>query len=474
MAVYAGLCEGKWKTEEDFAKTFGFEGINRQYRRFAQNLFERILTSTLFLNLSDETKKDHRNIGMEVSRKNAIADILRKYGAINAFFSVAEDCLKLAQDVEDIPTVLSLTNRLRPFYLVNPKHRDKYQAVRKLHDEYWEAMRVEIAITNAYEDFICQYLGKRGFKYKLADLIDQMLEDNSIAKEYPHHLIQFYYQLLQIYSKELRHLWAETLTIIESAEVFFKSKKYVSTSALLIFGNHRVGCLLMLGRLEEAYTISIHNESYAPEGIHNWFKNREIRTAVLFYAQRWTDAWATVKGAMQHQKYKDLTPLDQEAWRLYYGYIVFVLRFKKVTLAEEDMTEVNKFRIISWSNDMTLLSQDKQGSNIPIRILQIMFSMLEGKFDKLEEQIDALHKYRHRHFDRESEHYRTDCFIELLVLLPKYATQPDELHARAQEWLEKLRENPNPIFDQSYETEILQYELAWAWMAEMAIAHERG
>jgi len=109
-----------------------------------------------------------------------------------------------------------------------------------------------------------------------------------------------------------------------------------------------------------------------------------------------------------------------------------------------------------------------------VLILQTLLLFSEGRWDELENRIEALRKFRQRNLDPENEHYRTNCFIHLLELLPKYAHDLRALPAAAAPWLKKLAAGDFDILDRTYEIEVVPYERQWEWILEMAGPVNKG
>lgn len=95
--------------------------------------------------------------------------------------------------------------------------------------------------------------------------------------------------------------------------------------------------------------------------------------------------------------------MDQDAWRLSFGYLNFLVKTRRLKLSPREKSSADKFRLSSWLNDMPIFSKDKMGSNIPILILQAMFLLLERRLDEFDNRIEALRKYRQRNLSPETK-----------------------------------------------------------------------
>lgn len=195
--------------------------------------------------------------------------------------------------------------------------------------------------------------------------------------------------------------------------------------------------------------------------------NRELATINALYAGNYSEAWQIAKSAWQHERLSVISPLDQESWRVYQGYLLYLAKLGKIDLSPREKGEIPRFRLSAWLNDLPLYSQDKRGANIPILILQTLFLLQENRWDEFDKRVEALRKYRQRNLDPASEHFRTDCFIRLLEIIPAYGYDLPKITERARPLLDKLRSVSVDILDRGFEVEVLPYEQQWKLATEM-------
>lgn len=159
--------------------------------------------------------------------------------------------------------------------------------------------------------------------------------------------------------------------------------------------------------------------------------------------------------------------MDQESWRLFYGYLNLLSRMGQLSLSPREKGGVEKFRFSSWLNDMPLYSQDKRGANVPILIIQAIFLLLDNRTEEFDNRVEALRKYRQRNLDPDNEHFRTHCFIRLLELVVKHGYQAGPTAHEAEKWLTMMGSVSNDLLDRSFEIEVVPYERQWEWVMEI-------
>ncbi len=81
------------------------------------------------------------------------------------------------------------------------------------------------------------------------------------------------------------------------------------------------------------------------------------------------------------------------------------------------------------------------------------------------DKIDALSQYCYRYL-RDDETFRSNCFIKMLMLIPKIGFHPLRLERHANKLLKKLQSKPFKIDEQSIDIKIINFELLWEYILE--------
>jgi hypothetical protein len=223
----------------------------------------------------------------------------------------------------------------------------------------------------------------------------------------------------------------------------------------------------MLNRFGEARSLCRESMDLLSEGNSMWFKFWEMETVAAFQVGEYASAWQSVKQAMKHPRFENISTMDQESWRMFYGYLCLMARLQILHLSPREKGDAEKFRLSSWLNDLPLHCNDKRGANIPVLILQTLFLLTEGRHDEFENRTEALRKYRQRNLDDGPQHLRTNCMIRLLESVPKHGYQLKRILQEADKWLQTMQLGKTNILDYSYELEIVPYERQWEWTVEL-------
>ncbi|MBK8192314.1 MAG: hypothetical protein IPK76_03665 [Lewinellaceae bacterium] len=117
-------------------------------------------------------------------------------------------------------------------------------------------------------------------------------------------------------------------------------------------------------------------------------------------------------------------------------------------------------------NETPVFSKDKRGMNIPILVVQLLYDVLDERFDAGIDRVEAVEKYTSRYIRRD-EHFRSNCFLKMLIQMPEAAFHKEAAARKAERYLTQLGEMPLEIADQAHEIEIIPYEDLWGMILEM-------
>lgn len=465
---YAGMRDGRWESEDDMAQHFGLEPGSKAFTRFKNEVRKRLQNSILFIDTSLPEFNDYNRASITLTQQWAIAKVLMHRGARKAFIEMAEQVLKVAIYYEFLDIIEEVLRHLITSIMPFPQYNKDFSRYMKMYEEYKEAHDAEKFIWKSVNSLIWPLVTRKGIPSEHLEPIMQQIEVlRPLAERYPYTLIQSHYRSIELYGPIFSNDWDTALLKAQRAKSFFEAKPSKPIFHILKFAQQESACLIMLLRFEEARALCRASMGMLTEGISMWFKFWEMDTVAAFQSGEYSDAWQSVKSAMRHPRFSTISIMDQESWRVFYGYLCLMSRLRILSLSPREKGEAEKFRLSSWLNDLPLHSTDKRGANIPILILQMLFLLTEERLEEFENRTEALRKYRQRNLELDSEHLRTDCFIRLLESIPKHNYQMKRIAQESGKWLEKMKMGKTNILDYSYELEIIPYERQWEWTVEV-------
>ena len=116
-------------------------------------------------------------------------------------------------------------------------------------------------------------------------------------------------------------------------------------------------------------------------------------------------------------------------------------------------------------NSIPIYSKDKRGMNIPILIIQILFLIVKKDYGQLIDRMESIQKYSSRYL-RADANIRSNCFINMLLQIPKANFHKIGVERKSQKYYDKLLTNSIKISNQAIEVEIIPYEDLWEFILE--------
>ncbi|MBL7826075.1 MAG: hypothetical protein JNJ57_05550 [Saprospiraceae bacterium] len=113
-----------------------------------------------------------------------------------------------------------------------------------------------------------------------------------------------------------------------------------------------------------------------------------------------------------------------------------------------------------------MLTKDKEGMNIPLVLLPVVYALVNGTFEDFGVSPDALEKYRRRYLDTDLNK-RSAAFVNLLFAYAKKDYRSASAEKKIKKELEVLASvQPQVAGSQTFAVEIIPYEDLWAMMME--------
>jgi hypothetical protein len=463
--LYIGLREGRWETEEEMAAHFGMEFGSRKFNRFKNETKKRLYNSILFIDTSLPDFNDYNRAYVNLMQQWAVAKSLQHRGAKNAFLEIAEHALRVAMQFEYVDIAFEILKIIRVVTLPYPQYHKTYAQRKEQYAEYKLFYQAELLARESYEELVFPLTKKKGYRKEHSHEAFELLTPlKPYAQQVNTVVFQYYYRIIDLYASILEHDWQAALEKARDAKTFFLSKPFEPLFAIVAFSHQLAGALIMLNQFEEAQKECRELLPFLTDQQTNWFKTNELLVVCLMYSESYEEAWAIQKEVLKHKNFYQVSQMDKESWLVFKGYLNLLSKLGELELSPREKGEVEKFRLSSWLNDLPLFSQDKRGANIPVLIAQAMFLLLDERYEAFDNRVEALRKYRQRNLDPDSEHFRTNCFIRMLELIPKNGYMREPIEEEAKAWLDQLSEVSSDLLDRTYELEVVPYERQWAWI----------
>jgi hypothetical protein len=216
-----------------------------------------------------------------------------------------------------------------------------------------------------------------------------------------------------------------------------------------------------LQEFEKGEVVIQQYQSIFEEGSFNWYKLQELFFLLAMYTRHYTQAFEVCEMVQKKMRSGSHPVQIAEMWKIYEAYVQFLVMLDKVKLPQG---YTSKFKVARFLNEIPTYSKDKQGMNIPILIIQILFTISERNYMQSIDRIEAIEKYCSRYL-KQNETFRSSCFIKALLQIPAASFHQDVVMKKAQKYIDMLHTQPLEVAYQTHEIEIVPYEHLW----EMAL-----
>ena len=464
--LYNLIAKGDYSDENELIDILFKKTANQRanFNRTKRELKERLINS-LFLIDANQKKYPDISQAYYLCYKYATAvKILLGKGARGVAISIAERAFKIAERFEFTDILLTLSKDLRvhygnlagdkkmfSFYNNKVHYYSKVLMAELKAEEYYSALTLTFSLSRSSKD---------EFKEMAQSYGDELESIISLYNSYRFNLTGY---LVIVLRYEFSNEYEKTIEACDRALNFFENKKHLTTSnAKFSFYFRKISSQILLSKLYEAEETTQTCLKLVEAGLFNWFKTQEYRFILFSHSKNYHNAFEVYKEVISNNKFTKQYSYNQEAWYIYEAYIYyFYLRQAFKSPLNE---RLKKFRLNKFLNEVPTYSKDKRGMNIAILILQVLFLLHQKQYGKIIDRTEALRTYTHRYLRRD-ETFRSNCFIKMLMQLPKANFHRAAVERKTKELREKLS-SVGIIQNQSAEVEIVPYEVLWEFVLE--------
>lgn len=464
--LYDGIIEGKYLTDtEAFADLYGEEKMINSYKKLKYRLQNRLINTVFFIDVNKPNFSDAQRAYYTSQKSVAAIDILIGRGARKTAIELAERTLRQTMKFEYAEISLNLLKKLSRHYGVMEINNKKFTEYSFLTQQYLEIFNAETMAE--------QFHTKLGIQLNNNIVIsDEIIQETvNYANELRKYLDKvnsnrFLMVAYLIFSTryEIVHDYRNVLRVCDEALERFENKDNKLPISIFVFTSRKIICLIQIKQYEEAEVEILKALSLADEGNVNWLSTNEKYMRMSFHIKDYQKAYNLFTEITINYGFKPSYKKTIEIWRIYEAYLNFFIELNKIVPSKNE--SIKKFRINKFLNEVPIFSTDKRGYNIPILIIQVLFLLQQKKYGRIIDKVEALNAYCYRHLKKDDT-FRSNCFIKMLLLLPKCNFHRVAVERKSKVLRTKLASVPLEIARQSAEIEIFPYEDLWEIVMDM-------
>ena len=380
--------------------------------------------------------------------------ILRIMGYTSAATWYAEINIKQAIRYELTYIVCDTARYLARVYSVklhNPQRFRKYTAIAKT---YVEVQQVEHSVEILYNEI--GLLTKQKTIIGISDLSEFNQPFNTAVAERSYFYL-LYHGLTSIHRAELCANHEQVITLSHFYFQQLEKKKYNHRIAKGIFLRAKVGAQLQLGQYVNAQkTLDILVPTLPPSS-NNWFNTQDMQIRLSLATQDYTAAYEQLQDLLDNKRYRAQPQEHKDLYQLYAVYINFLVFTGNIP----ESRPWTKNKLTTYFRTKTVFDRDTHGVRIAMIIVELLYNILDHDYDAMESRIYNLKQYCSKYLKKDKENYRSNCFIKMLLEIPKALFHPEATQRRAKRYHKGLLDNPLELSLQPREVEIIPYEHLW-------------
>lgn len=453
------------KLDSDIGAASRFYGKNSKkdspaYQKLKTEVTNRLLNTLFFIDVEKPSYNKRKKAYYQCYRQWAAAKILLGKNARKAGIKLCYRILRQARKYEFTELVVDITRILRLHYGIQEGDMRKFEKYNQQFKDYEDIWLRENQAEELYAELVMRFVNNKANKEaiheKAKKYYNQILEALQKYDSYTLHLCGF---LIKVMIHSSLNDYQKTMEICDEAIQFFETKEYEASIPLQVFLYQKMECLIQLKLYKEGEITVEKCSKLFEKGTFNWFKSQELHFLLSMHTAEYQEAYKVFDRAVKQRQFKSLPENVRELWRIYEGYVHYLIATGYIKKTNNDK-RFNKFRLGKFLNETPIFSKDKRGMNIPILVIQILFMVLQKKYDEAINRIEAIEKYCSRYLKKDDT-YRSNNFIKLLLQIPISGFHRAAVERNANEYLQNLCAVPLELANQTYEIEIIPFEDLW-------------
>jgi hypothetical protein len=461
---YDGLISGKL-IDNNVAMNHFFPKADKYqlpyFNRLKRRLKERLL-NLLFLvdfNQAQYTSQQtayytcYRNLA---AIKTMIGRFLRKPA-----IELAEQTIKIAQEYEFADIVFHLARELRSHYSSIENNKKKYTYYDQLVEDHLKLQIAEVKAENYHAEISSYFNQNRALPIGILDKVIAYAEElKTYTFSYSSYRLNLLSFLIFALRYEIENDAINTIRVCKEALTFFENKNQTSLSVKFNFLNKMISSQIKIKQYDEAESIINKNILNFDPGTINYYYVIEYYLILCFYTKNYQKGYG-IYTKLISDPLSDRYPLHiKEHVQVFGAIFQYLYLFGAVEIPLET---AKNYRVSKFLNAMPTYERDKRGINITILILQILFLLHQKKYSSIIDRVEPLNTYSYRYL-RNDETYRSNCFIKILLQLPKSDFNKKAFLRHSDGFYQKLLEMPIEKAKQGNEVEIIPYETLYEFV----------
>jgi len=414
--LYYGFKSGEYQNDQVAAASlYAASPTDTRYTTLKTRLKKRLLNSLFLLDLK---RRGYSQYGQSVYKNNKrifIIKTLLSLGVRNTAVRMAESELVEAQTYHLTSNAVELLLILRYHQVVagTTKKFEHYDRQLKMG---LNTLVAECRAMEMYERLSLKIAKKAGFDEDDSREIQEYVAELQFAKTNcdSFAFMIAYYRVIQL-AEMARLDYEASIRNSQDAEEYLDAHPLLaSTLRYGEFALTKLSSYTKLREFEKGYAAALRCAELFPVGSNSWFYYNEDYFLLMMNTLHFAEAETIFTMATGHARYDQLPEYRKEKWKIFDLYLRYaLLRDSDANIESQQRTLP---RIKTFLRSIPSHSKDKQGYNVAVLILQIVFLLESENFNEIISRMEALKTYRGRYLKSNSNR-QSALFFKLLQIM---------------------------------------------------------
>ena len=461
--LHALVCRGDLDEEAIVVKLYGPEANSSHaaYRALKGRLRDLVTTAIMDEDVHSANYRTYDEAQVNGYRQLNLISLLLTRRAWQSVKYLAHLTLRRVQDYEILPINSRLTSILASLYLgvgFDDKRFTKYQ---ELADHYARAEWVLNKVTSRYRE-----MRRMIYTHKLlpneigAQVSDFVAECEEEVRRYPTvSAMQAMFYMMKVHSLTLLGNYLDAIHTANEAEIVLRNCKGAGNQSLSLMALTRVECSVKLKDFKEGYLQVKRAKAMIAENSINDLKLSEYAITLGLQTGHFDYAYEQLAQVDRTALRRLLKQQHVEYWFILEAYINILILSGKID-PEKMQGTLPEFKLSKFVNNVPSYSKDKQGMNIQILILQVLYFIINRQYSKVMDRTDALSRYGSRYL-MNNENLRNNCFFKLLLTANKCEFHRAATLRKGNKTYQKMVSPEAKRLGRANSTEMIRYETLW-------------
>jgi tetratricopeptide (TPR) repeat protein len=462
--------DGTLKSDTEASQHFyGEQATDRSftYRQFKNTFRERLLNTLFFIDMNHPNFSDLETATMQIHKEWAAINILFTKNEIRLPVALAEELLPMAIKYELTEIVVYITDRLKDIYGGQIGDIKKYTYYKRLQKEHMEIWQAEIQAKDLFQELRMRFIKSAAYQPEVSRIAEQGLAElHSALEKYRTLRLIFYAYGAKVAQYTTVADFQKAIELCDEAINIFESKPYTAQRVINSFLNQKLVCLIRLRDYYYAQSVIDKIVLFQAEGSLGWFKTLEHTALLAFHTKNYEDAYHIYVRVKKHENFVSLELRNLEIWHLYKAYLYFLISIDEIKKATVKSEEFVDFKLNRFLNDVNIFGRDSAGMKISVLIIETALNLMDEKFGKMIDAVDALAKYRQRHLSKTHALYRHNIMIKMICQIPRSGFSRQEVKRVTEVPFREMKKIPMAMDAQSFVTEIIPLDDMWNFIVD--------